>query len=130
MNTINLELSKKLSPYIKDIITENIYNEDWICEKNLWTKLELKKFKCIPTLTLEEAIEFLPTSFKYNSDTSYLIMWRINTWYYINYEYDGWDDANDSNLLVKKPIYWYKTLLEAIEQMLEYLLINNLLKND
>ncbi len=63
------------------------------------------------TLTLEEAIEFVPYQLQYNQDTWTFTLekrnWRYEAWY--------------SELLD------WKTPLEAIEKMLTYLLDNNLL---
>lgn len=122
MKTINLELSKKLAPYLEGIKTEFIYNDMWWIEENRWNTKELNEFPNVfKTLTLEEAIDFLPFKIEM-MNVKYLleIQKRINI-YYIEY----FNTRND-RYVTNKNISW-KTLIEAIEKMLEYLLDNKLL---
>lgn len=99
----NIELLKKLAPYLEDMETEYVvhkmsweiilYDSCWVCDES-YLKL----------LTLEEAIELLP----YNNCIT-----KIWYWYRV-------EDMSAHEEL-------WKTLLEAIEKMLEYLLDNDLL---
>ena len=112
METINFELSKKLNELglLDDIDTEYYHNKLWMTVIDKYDRKGKEKEWHIKTLTLEEAIELLPDCIeitKHNNDKDkYLI------------DYNS-DDYNES-------FYW-KTLLEAIENVLEFLLDNNLL---
>ena len=112
MKTISLELSKKLAPYLDGVKTE--YN--W-CFDDSWEYFitNSNKIEWIKTLTLEEAIEFLPWYLYLPSLFKDKLFLLITKWdgYYIEY----WD------YIFKE----WKTLLEAVEKMIEYLLDNNLL---
>jgi len=131
--TISLELSKRLIPFLKGVETEYAYvdrseeyfieasDEDkkhkifkniFVLEKVDWEYWEFK------TLTLEEAIEFLTDNmwktsietlkvWQYTDDKHYRVSCNKYEWIIYN-----WD---------------WKTLLQAIEKMLECLLDNNLL---
>ncbi len=109
MKTIeNIELLKKLHPYMKGETGYNTLHE--------W--LEYR------TLTLEEAIELLPDFIK-DKDLrdGYVSIWKMDWEYDIKYSYWVWEDEET---IVE---FIWKTLLEAIEKMLEYLINNNLLWN-
>lgn len=109
---INLELSKKLAPYLEGIDTEyvlSIYNE--LYKSNLSFKIEDWYIK---TLTLEEAIEFLQKkeirfTIEFGGEWYFLIELFGTKFHYNSYT------------------QWQISLLEAIEKMLEYLLVNDLL---
>ena len=62
MKTINLELSKKLAPYLEDMKVEHIIygNNKKIIKKNKLSNKELKIDNFFKTLTLEEVMDFLP----------------------------------------------------------------------
>jgi len=120
MRTINLELSKKLAPYLKEVDTEYIWVDIQWCIDIIKTNNWLDEFDYIcKTFTLEEAIEFLPKTVKDWYIYWLQINWKSNLEYWIRY----------NNYAIRKFIYSqrWKTLLEAIEKMLEYLLDNNLL---
>jgi len=128
METISLELSKRLAPYLEDVETEFFYYNDVEYDINnyvlLDTKEELfKKFlqwHDFKTLTLEEAIEFLQTNIAWIYD---IVSAESTQWNYFecNY-YKDWPNKDKPFDVVS-----WKTLLEAIEKMLEYLLDNDLL---
>jgi len=127
MKTINFELSKRLTEwlYLDNIETEFKYYKMWD-EYILLHKTEFYKsdWDNIKTLTLEEAIEFLPIyikrKYKFNCEkfNNIIPFSNMKKWdkYWVSYIYN-WE--------------WYiqysKTLLGAIEKMLEYLLDNNLI---
>ena len=116
--TLSLKASKKLQEYIpeglryyydieKEDITENPNQKD------------LDEWYYYKTLTLEEAIEMLP-SYIY-SDYYYEIskeQWE----YYVSYEDVNWDQVDWDCVFIDA------SLIHAIEQMLLYLADNNLLK--
>ena len=118
----NIELLKKLNEwgylefYVEnyiDPITKEVYSIETI---NEWCHGITDWF--YKTLTLEEAIELLP-SVKYDGWFEYsLTITKSEDYYWINY------DKFEVGLY--ETIY-EKTLLEAIEKMLEYLLDNELL---
>ena len=144
MKTINLELSKRLANYLDSVKTEyswieksepikwNIY---WTEFKHTWKFFVWKKFmdradtnfwKEYKTLTLEEAIEFCPKRYKqqyseltWTKNDYRLIMVKLDKWYCFKIS-DEFQWGTD------KSCCW-KTILQAIEKMLEYLLDNNLL---
>lgn len=132
INTINFELSKRLNElkFLDNIETENIYNQYKSHDGTIYTYLNEPKDMyewCEPdytskTLTLEEAIEFLK---KY--------IWPKIT---ITFDRTSYYRIEYLQPFLKKTLYHYKsydfywdTLLEAIEKMIEYLLNNNLLTN-
>jgi len=148
--TLNLELSKRLTPFLKGVETEYAYvdrsdelfieasDEDkkhkifrniFVLEKVNWEYWEFK------TLTLEEAIEFLPrthTSIKWDfriEIEKHIDIYRL-TIYTVDFANEKWGvDYISSDW--KRLWIWqktWKTQLEAIETMLTYLLDNNLLK--
>lgn len=141
MKTINFKLSKRLNDLglLDEVETEYcFFSEVWkydsfqIWESNKITEGEFydiweslvsyckvaEKYK---TLTLSEAIEFLP-----NIENYYLEIKKIGNIYWIKYE-----DKTIINLVHSfislSSIRSGETLLLAIEKMLEYLLDNNLL---
>ena len=136
MKTINLELSKRLSPYLENVETENSYIQSnkkkyyYIWElKELYTlwkinwnnpitmrMYKIKNRKIYKTFTLEEAIEFIKTTKDWISlNIAYSTMW--NVWCV---SYNTWMDLF---AYIQKDI----SLLEAIEAMILYLLNNDLL---
>lgn len=113
MTTINFELSKRLNDLwlLDNIKTEYWYEYDNETKNyNIDYFLPFNKNIICKTLTLEEAIEFLPDSIMITKHNN------CNEKYLIDY---NTDDYNED--------FSWKTLLEAIEKMLEYLLDNNLL---
>lgn len=121
MKTISLETSKRLD--LKDIETEYAYFETWNLfnvEEIFWSKSWIEEWDgFIKTLTLEEAIEFLPEIIKFNWDKCRFTIIKLDLWYMIQIrpEMWAWNWASET----------WKTLLEAVENMLIYLLDNNLL---
>lgn len=81
----------------------------WETEKSISVSLWTVNLK---TLTLEEAMDLLP------------IYTRIR-------QIRGWEWLTDNKALwIKDKNIWGKTKLQAIEKMLEYLIDNNLLKDE
>jgi len=138
MKTINLELSKRLTEggYLEWVETEICYIDEkdsvwdiyikwrWIMVAPFKDRLILKNIKWEPidnikeqlvckTLTLKEAIEFLPSWTR-------IITSILSNW---NKQY-SWDNTE---WRFENLHFQYNTLIELIEKMLEYLLINNLL---
>ena len=144
MKTINFELSKRLTEwgyldnieteyyinYNNSIFTKEYINENLMCRRIeilssiKWSYINEDVFK---TLTLEEALDFLPNIKDYDlelrkREVAYRALDKeiiINEW---------WRNIQYYNLKTLKYCNW-KTLLEAIEKMIEYLLNNNLLTN-
>ena len=125
MKTINFELSKILTKLwlLDNIETEYFYSANWLYQnwrwwnrdgvEYWWIKYKLYDNEKIKTLTLEEAIEFLK---QYTKEQNF----KIETNDYMNLWSIYWQIT---------PIFREKTLLEAIEKLLEFLLDNNLLTN-
>ena len=129
MKTLSLETSKRLRLLLDNIETEysyyQVYIDRWDCPdwplttEDIFTKNEFinrqKELSLIficKTLTLWEAIEFLPERIIWNRC---LEMTKNRISYIENY-YD-----------MEYPDFKWKTLLEAIEKMIIYLLDNDLL---
>ena len=137
MKTISLELSKKLAPYLEWVETEygyrtknhldmewNItwkYRTDIVKNWYQFQALDIKNNMYTKTLTLEEAIEFLPNYIQTKYD--WQCWWEINHCNTNFYEirYTNWGDWYNLTM--------WNTLLEAIEKILEYLLTEKLLWN-
>jgi hypothetical protein len=123
---ISLELAKRLAPYLENIETEYFYDNNW--EAYIYDKYNKYKLY-IKTLTLEEAIEFLPKQIKvkeyYNSTEYSIKKWYLQIEFIEKYMIFYINNKNISESITKA-FYW-KTLLEAIQQILTYLLDNNLL---
>ena len=124
---LKFELSKRLNDLglLDDIETEYIFTKRDIWFWNIdYDIIEWKYFKVndwdIKTLTLEEAIEFLPSNFSLNNYWYHLQMGKKYIWYFKNVTY-----CLDSKNPIKE--FSWDALLEAIEKMIEYLLDNNLL---
>lgn len=138
----NLQLLKKLEPLLENMDVEFIacidWEDNWQCSwhttrivksdtKNIetydWWDMCQSGTDFYKTLTLEEAIEFLPKKI----NNYYFVSWKNEDWYWCNYLEKDEDELFilDNSLLVH--IFGKKTLLEAIEKMLEYLLNNKLL---
>lgn len=121
--TISFELSKRLSEwwYLDNIETEYCYIEHFknihLLESNDNLVIRFKKdwWTKYKTLTLEEAIDFLPATINRKS-IGINKRWGVYNVEYIENYYDM--DCYSAT---------WKTLLEAIEKMIEYLLDNNLL---
>lgn len=120
-NTISLQTSKRLTPYLEEVDTEFhiCWNEEyWPYTENDMEYLTrnnapVLEFWIFKTLTLEEAIEFLPEfqieKYVYEDEN-----WKIK----LNaYQTSCWMYTWNKS----------KTLLEAVENMLIYLLDNDLL---
>lgn len=124
MKTISLELSKKLAPYLKGIETEYIYNDMWWIEENKWTDEELNAFNNVyKTLTLEEAIDFF--LHKWPSNLHLLLsLFEENLTMIIVCIF------NKERKELKTIEKITGTKKEAIEQIITYLLENNLLPKD
>jgi hypothetical protein len=115
MQTINLELSKRLSEggYLDNINTE------YYLDSRYWTILDrdqrqyIEQEYWLKTLTLEEAIEFLPKRI-WNYHLQLNLYWDISDIRYVSAGYSLYGIE-------------IETLLLAIENMLVYLLDSNLL---
>lgn len=116
MKTINFEISKRLNDlWLLDFETEFVF--DYVDFENKYYLANTKTFttrteKYIKTLTLEEAIEFLSDFFDWEIHKGPSRQWGVE-----------W--VKEKSFI--KSIRW-KTLLEAIEEMLERS-INNWLLN-
>lgn len=153
MKTINLELSKRLQKHLKNIETEYIYADNWLAVWKFilvkqWYKLNESNY--YKTLTLEEAIDSLPIKIWWDfiltinrmvweekgTFTSLISENKIESLnYIISYIRDFkeiyevvWDYWEFWEELFKESLIGdWKTLLQAVEIMLECLLDNNLL---
>ncbi len=127
MKTLNFELCKKLTEKgkLEGVETECYYFHDWkminweiayliLSMDNIFNE---EKWD-IKAPTLEEALEILPIVIKNYA----LEIYRCFDWWY-NVEYES------KNYEKLKLCHW-KTLLEAMEKMLEYLLDNDLLNEN
>ena len=139
----NIELLKKLQPILERREVENyiLENQEILetselkklpirhyqkADNMLWYIPELEAQNFYKTLTLEEALDLLPENiwdyrcYMVKMDWLYYCWYQRmpNTWVWKKYLVD-WELKSE-------------TLLEAVEQMIEYLLDNNLLwrKND
>ena len=117
----NIELLKKLQPYLEDV-EYMIFLDNW--EPSLFEEMPaIYKDRFIKTLTLEEAIELLPS----------YIYW--DNWQKLNIYYKKEDEEEVEYICYLKEFkdlrayefFKSKTLLQAIEKMLEYLIDNDLL---
>jgi len=121
----DLELLKKLAPYLEDVETEYYIDVNWNILNIHWPE-DLTKDIWIKTLTLEEAIETVLPKYIFTDKKENL---TIRSWISENIEY--WNIGyfnivtNETSL---KEVKW-ETLLQAIQKMLEYLIDNNLLLN-
>lgn len=115
---ISLEASKQLEEYMPEEVTYyyDIHMEDITENPN---HKDLDEWYYYKTLTLEEAIDMFPSWFQYKWDKCYIWIARLDLWYITQIR----DSTNKWNW---KTITW-KTLLEAVEKMLLFLLENNLL---
>ena len=107
--TISLALSKRLEEHFKNIDTEMYYKYNWEIAENIFNEWYLNKINWFKTLSLEEAIAFLP---KY--------IWQDKL--IIEALWSGWQIKY--NIEIRKADF---KLLEAIEKLLIYLLDNELL---
>jgi len=135
--TINLELSKRLAPYLEGVETEFAYiwtmsrdlvKDEYIEKPVAKWQIRASYFSPLPdikTLTLEEAIDFLPyrQNQKWRVDRVHtLSIFKKQDDYFVAYYWEiNW-------FLEEIKIQNGKTLLEAIESMITHLLDNNLLK--
>lgn len=110
----NLELLKKLQPYIKgdteyyrSMHNSNTIEYKEIKENDLFEFVWVEIFK---TLTTEEIIELLP---------EYTHLRQIRWWEWL---------CDNKRLSIKNKNIWWKTPLEALEKMLNYLINNNLME--
>lgn len=119
MKTINPELSKRLAPYLEDAETEYFFY--WNTDKEAlpieWYETQESVKKYIKTLTLEEAIDFLPQSIDKWKDGEYYL--NISKWDWVHSVDYHYYEREDQEILIYCD---WKTLLEAISKMLEYLL--------
>jgi len=118
-NTIWLELSKRLTDLwlLDNIETEFSYDNNWYLYNNLQKEFEDKYKKFYKTLTVKEAIDFIVYNIIVEFPNSFSIeIFKRKDWihYYISWIWE-----------------WIgETQIEAIEEVLEYLLDNNLLLNN
>lgn len=126
MKTINFELSKQLNEkwLLDDRETEYVYEKNRENERNLFENNadDIFMYETIKTLTLEEAIEFLPP-YIYTDTFEFLTMWRNKEVWKISYY--GKYDLTSLDILYED--FSWVTLLIAIEKMIKYLLKNDLL---
>lgn len=120
MKTINFELSKRLNDLwlLDNIETEFYYSSEITDIDIIRKKLNIGYWRLlntdIPALTLEEAIEFLKNKIQKRNefnDFRISILWYEYECYFIYYDF----------------VWEWKTLLEALELLIELLLDNNLL---
>lgn len=133
MKTINFELSKRLYDnwllsfnwldYSRYFRIDSEWNSLAICKHNDDYNEYLETYKEYPSLTLEEAIEFLPIQI----NNYYFVFWKNDNWYWCNYLEKDEDELYILGNALLKNICNEKTPLEAIEKMLEYLLEENLI---
>ncbi len=117
---INLELSKRLQEVLKEEEPEYAIDNEWNIWELIYAQSEHDEFWedwYFKTLTLEEAIEFLPKWI----DGNKLIIEVLWSGWVIKYS----SDDIDKWCLCKVADF---TLLEAIEKILTYLLDNNLIE--
>jgi len=122
--TLNFELSKRLTEwwYLDNIETEYHYTVCWLWKKIKSWKLEYTED--IKTLTLEEAIDFLP---EYICEDCYELIIKKKEIFYINrFKPNNCYEVITMDRYLPARFKW-ETLFEAIEKMIEYLLNNNLL---
>ncbi len=112
MKTINPELSKRLAPYLEDVETDHVLMENVFWDYVLWDEISMwtfnPKWDKYKTLTLEEAIDFMPRD---------ILNWELM--------FSKYSCRYENALLDWNPwllMFNWKTLLQAIEKMLEYLL--------
>lgn len=146
MKTISYELSKRLNDLglLDDVETEYLFYEKWIywneyevILKKYWTvlnpwkeniypciiwEMELKWYeKSYKTLTLEEAIEFLPEYAIINTNCYFLMKMKYSYSLYCLDTNKYFQDNNNKFIILR----WSQ--IEQIEGMIEYLIDNNLL---
>ena len=147
---INFELAKKLDEawVMKDIETEYCYfkwtyiawdNKEYVCDKLQiikyfnWIKEKISNqyeidyddfnILIIKAPTLSEAIDILPKRIDDEHNAYYLTIVKWENLFYICYNNES--EENIITTINNNFIYW-KTLLEAVEKMLEWLIENNL----
>lgn len=139
MKTLSFELSKRLNELklLDNIETKFLYSKKW----KIYDKLETGPYTygMIKTLTLEEAIEFLPEKIIdaewgwINRDWAKWSRWPCNIWFNFFKEIRNQNEWIIWKIQIKDfdncelDLVVWKTLLERIEKMIEYLLDNNLL---
>lgn len=128
----DIELLKRLQPLLEEVKTEYVYlyypSEKWSKKRiyNYACKMLIKHHWCYidyKTLTLEEAIEFLPICINNNYFTS----WRTEKWHWCSYLEKDDDELYILDRGLNTNIYHKETLLQAIEKMLTYLIDNKLI---
>lgn len=127
MKTISFELAKRLNEkwLLDNIETEYIFywwNPDELNTTISWYKKQNIYEKClwdIKTLTFDEAIEFLPKKISFEDYDLFLFLdfFEKKLFYWL------YSDLDEYNISFK----YKESLLEAIEEMLKFLLDNNLL---
>lgn len=131
----NIDLLKKLQPYLEDMEAEYVYFNIFEDDLILWTYgLYWSDYIQYKTLTLEEAINFL---WLHKIVFTHIYIPTLENIHTIT---DVWYIEN--NVLSDKFVYWdeeewyfnmsfgWKILLKVIEELLEYLDDNNLLENE
>ncbi len=122
----NLELLKKLAPYLDRKINTEYFYSMWSIFKNKWDNTEMSsennvmEWQYIKTLTEAEAIELLLNKF-WRAWFTKRIEWdkdslKFPYWIYV---WTFWPWAQD--------MCWFKTKIEAIEEMIDYLIDKNIL---
>ena len=116
MKTINFELSKRLNELglLDDIDTEYYIDEENTIYSN--SCIGYEDAYIVKTLSLEEALEFLKNEIWIACDFS--IRNVHNMWWKLEWCFE----EPEPNIFIK-----WKTLLEAVEKMIEFLLDNNLI---
>ena len=137
-NYLSYELCKKLAELNiwQDIETESIYADDTWFDMNIyknepkfWVKDNNLIWWPIKAFNLEEALEILPNNINKNNEDYELVFWRHELWYWWNYFLEDEDELYILNQSIFRWNYRKKTLIEAIEKILEYLIDNKLIWN-
>lgn len=130
MKTLSLEMSKRLEKYLIWIETEYIYYKLFEEEKiSICTSKLYNKENCVAyykTLTLEESIEFLPKNIEWCNPIIRIEKEKENV--DISYWNEDWETFYAWDTFSSTSYKRWESLLQAIEEMLNYLLTNNLLE--
>lgn len=128
---LSLETCKRLQDrwLLDDIETEYLYIYEFL-EPNKYEIIKTDGYctlnPIIKAPNLEEAIELLPKKLEFENIPVYLEIFPYKNLWCICYRYDKtiFDLLNDNQ---ECQVWLWKTLLEAVEKMINYLLDNNLI---
>lgn len=133
---ISFELAKKIQLYLSNFETEYKVSDDWI----IYSEEEIEEwltqgidylFWAIKTLTFEEALNFLPRTNIWITRLDLIVdteIFRL-TMYTIDIANEKWAIDYISSVWTRLWIWQktWRTQIEAVENMINYLLDNNLL---